>query len=55
MSEDRLRAAVGADHYMGSLREGVNTCLDLARSAQPVSASRTLQSRPGMIADPAPT
>lgn len=39
MSEDRLRAAVGAEHYMGSLREGVNTCLALARSAQPGSSS----------------
>ena len=30
-SEERARAAVGADHHMVSLREGVNCCLALAR------------------------
>ncbi len=53
MSEDRLQAAVGADHYMGSLREGVNTCLALARSAPPAGASRIVPAAPGMIAGPA--
>ena len=33
--EDRLQAAMDADHYMSSLGEGVNICLALARAAAP--------------------
>nr|WP_294557168.1 AI-2E family transporter [uncultured Rhodopila sp.] len=32
LTDDRLRAAMGADVYVGSLREAVEACLDAARS-----------------------
>ena len=31
LTDDRLRAAVGADFYTSSLREAVETCLEVAR------------------------
>ncbi|WP_264713539.1 AI-2E family transporter [Limobrevibacterium gyesilva] len=36
-SEERLQAAVDADYYVSSLREGVNACLALARAARQVN------------------
>ena len=39
LTDDRLRAAVGADVYTSSLREAVEACLDAARAeAEPVAA-----------------
>ncbi len=39
LTDDRLRAAVGADAYTSSLREAVEACLETAREeAQPVAA-----------------
>lgn len=39
LTDDRLRAAVGADAYTSSLREAVEACLEAAREeAQPVAA-----------------
>ncbi len=34
LRDDRLRAAVGADYYATSLREGVTACLEAARGAE---------------------
>jgi hypothetical protein len=39
LTDDRLRAAVGADVYTSSLREAVEACLEAARmDVQPVAA-----------------
>lgn len=39
LTDDRLRAAVGADIYTSSLREAVEACLDAARAdTEPVAA-----------------
>ena len=39
LTDDRLRAAVGADFYTSSLREAVEACLEAARAeAEPVAA-----------------
>ncbi|MBS0644649.1 MAG: AI-2E family transporter [Acetobacteraceae bacterium] len=39
LTDDRLRAAVGADVYTASLREAVEACLDTARAdAEPIAA-----------------
>jgi hypothetical protein len=39
LTDDRLRAAVGADVYTSSLREAVEACLEAARTeVQPVAA-----------------
>lgn len=38
-TDDRLRAAVGADHFTSSLRETVDACLKAARTAQVPAAA----------------
>ena len=39
LTDDRLRAALGADAYTSSLREAVEACLEAARAeVQPVAA-----------------
>ncbi len=46
LTDDRLRAAVGADHYASSLREAVEACLEAARSDTPPTAVQSV-STPG--------
>jgi hypothetical protein len=39
LTDDRLRAAVGADFYVSSLREAVEGCLEAARAeVEPMAA-----------------
>jgi hypothetical protein len=41
VGDDRLRAAIAADHYAGSLREAVTACLEQARgTANVIAAAR---------------
>jgi hypothetical protein len=37
LRNDRLRSAVGADHYTSSLRETVDACLDALHQVETVS------------------
>jgi hypothetical protein len=47
LTDDRLRAAVGADIYTSSLRDAVEACLEAARAeVQPVAA----QTNAGVLA-----
>ena len=39
LTDDRLRAAVGADVYTSSLREAVEACLEAARAEMPPLAA----------------
>ena len=47
LTDDRLRAAVGADYYASSLREAVEACLEAARSDTPATAVQSVSAPSG--------
>jgi hypothetical protein len=43
LKDEKLRAAVGADHYVTSLREGVEACLEAAKKAAAAAEAATAE------------
>ncbi len=53
LHDDRLRAAVGADHYTSSLREAVEACLDALHQAEIAAGPTTVPVEVGPAPDAA--